>query len=138
MSRQRDSERGTALLMVLFLLVLATTAGLLLSVALTVDLREQKDDARRMRLAALVDSALAEALAALAANPDAGGYAPHDFGGGTLESRIATLPDGSKEATARATYAGLERTVVAEVVFDTGRFRVRTWSPGRTRIVGRT
>jgi hypothetical protein len=133
-----DSERGTALLFVLFLLVIATTAGLLLSVALTVDLREQKEDARRMRLGALVDSALEEALAALSANPDAGGYAVHEFGGGTLESRIVTLPDGRKEATARATYAGLERTVVAEIVFAGGGVRVLTWVPGRTRIAGGT
>lgn len=138
MNPARDSERGTALLFVLFLLVIATTSGLLLSVALTVDLREQKEDARRMRLGALVDSALEEALAALSANPDAGGYAEHEFGGGTLESRIVTLPDGRKEATARATYAGLERTVVAEIVFAGGGVRVLTWVPGRTRIAGGT
>jgi hypothetical protein len=132
--RSRDEgEAGAALLMVLFLLVLATTAGLLLSVALTVDLREQKEDARRMRLGALADSALEEALAALSSNPDAGGYAVHEFGGGTLESRIVTLPDGRKEATARATYAGLERSVVAEIVFAAEGPRILTWVPGRTR-----
>lgn len=135
---QPRAQRGAALLMVLFLLVLATTAGLLLSVALSVDLREQKDDARRMRLAALADSALEEALAALSANPDAGGYGAHDFGGGTLESRITTLSNGRKEATARATYAGLERSVVAEIVFESGKPRVLTWVPGRTRIARRT
>ena len=131
-------ERGSALLFVLFLLVIATTAGLLLSVALTVDLREQKDDARRMRLGALVDSALEEALAALSTNPDAGGYAQHEFGGGTLESRIVTLPDGRKQATARATYAGLERSVVAEIVFGFAGPRILTWVPGKTRIAGTT
>ena len=135
---ERRSERGTALLFVLFLLVIATTAGLLLSVALTVDLREQKDDARRLRLGALVDSALEEALAALSLDPDAGGYAPHDFAGGTLESAIRTLPDGRKEVTALATYAGLERSVVAEIVFESGKPRVLTWVPGRTRIAGAT
>jgi len=135
--RDRSSERGSALLFVLFLLVIATTAGLLLSVALVVDLREQKTDARRMRLSALVDSALEEALAGLSASPDAGGYAEHAFGGGTLESRIVTLPDGRKEATARATYAGLERSVVAEIVFAP-QPRVLTWRPGRTRTAGAT
>ncbi len=138
MSSARESERGTALLFVLFLLVLATTSGLLLSVALSVDLREQKEDARRMRLGALVDSALEEALAALSTNPDAGGYAVHEFGGGTLESRIVTLPDGRKEATARAIYAGLERSVVAEIVFQGGMPKVITWVPGRTRIADGT
>ncbi len=136
--RGRRGEQGAALLMVLFLLVLATTAGLLLSVALSVDLRMQKEDTRRMRLAALVDSALEEALAALSTNPDAGGYAEHEFGGGTLESRIVTLPDGRKEATATATYAGLERSVVAEIVFESGSPQVLTWLPGRTRIAGST
>ncbi len=133
--RDRSSERGSALLFVLFLLVIATTAGLLLSVALVVDLREQKTDARRMRLSALVDSALEEALAELSTNPDAGGYAEHSFGGGTLESRIVTLPDGRKQATARATYAGLERSVVAEIVFAPEP-RVLTWHPGRTHPAG--
>lgn len=132
---ERHSERGTALLFVLFLLVIATTAGLLLSVALTVDLREQKDDARRLRLGALVDSALEEALAALSLDPDAGGYAPHDFAGGTLESAIRTLPDGRKEVTARALYAGLERSVVAEIVFDPAP-RVLSWQPGKTLRAG--
>lgn len=132
---ERRSERGTALLFVLFLLVISTTAGLLLSVALTVDLREQKDDARRMRLGALVDSALEEALAALSLDPDAGGYTRHEFGGGTLESAIRTLPDGRKEVTARALYAGLERSVVAEIVFDPVP-RVLTWQPGKTLRAG--
>lgn len=135
--RDRSSEHGSALLFVLFLLVITTTAGLLLSVALVVDMRDQKTDARRMRLAALVDSALEEALAELSTNPDAGGYAEHAFGGGTLESRIVTLPDGRKEATARATYAGLERSVVAEIVFDPGP-KVLTWHPGRTLPAGAT
>ncbi len=135
--RSRQSEKGAALLLVLFMLVLATTAGLLLSVALVVDLSEERADARRMRLGALVDSALEEALAALSTNPDAGGYATHEFGGGTLESRIVTLPDGRKEATARATYAGLERSVVAEIVLDPAP-RVITWRPGRTRPAGAT
>jgi len=135
-SRRVERESGAALLMVLFLLVLAATAGLLLSVALSVDLREQKEEARRMRLAALADSALAEALAALSSNPDAGGYGVHDFGGGTLESRIVTLPDGRKQATARATYAGLERSIVAEIVLVAGEPRILTWVPGRTRVAG--
>lgn len=138
MTSQSTRERGTALLMVLFLLVMATTAGLLLSVALSVDLREQKEDARRLRLAVLVDSALEEALAALSTNPDAGGYAAHEFGGGTLESLIRIRPDGRREVAARATYAGLERTVVAEIVFDFAGPRVLAWRAGRTRPAGAT
>lgn len=136
MSPPRNSERGAALLLVLFLLVMATTAGLLISVALTVDLRAQKDEARRIRLGALVDSALEEAVAALSANPDAGGYTAHDFGGGSLESRIENLPDGRKQATAKATYAGLERSVVAEIVYAPDGPRILTWQPSRTRPAG--
>jgi len=135
---ERTSERGTALLMVLFLLVMTTTAGLLLSVALAVDLREQKEDARRLRLAVLVDSALEEARAALSTNPDAGGYERHEFGGGTLESRIQVLPDGRTEVTAKATYAGLERSVVAAIVFGPAGPQVLTWVPSGTRPAGAT
>ena len=127
-------ERGAALLLVLFLLVMATTAGLLISVALTVDLRAQREESRRIRLGALVDSALEEALAALSANPDAGGYAEHEFGGGSIASRIETLPDGRKQATARAIYAGLERSVVAEIALEGP--RILTWQPSRTRPAG--
>ena len=137
MTRAED-ERGSALLLVLVMLVIASTAGLLLSVALVVDLREVKEVARRVRLAALVDSALEEALAALSMNPDAGGYSSHEFGGGTLESAIRTLPDGRKEVTALATYAGLERSVVAEIVFSAFGPEVLRWQPGRTRNAGST
>ncbi|MEO8277529.1 MAG: hypothetical protein ABI639_15045 [Thermoanaerobaculia bacterium] len=131
---ERDAERGSALLIVLVMLVIATTAGLLLSVALVVDLREQKDDSRRMRLGALADAAVEEALAALSSNADAGGYESHDYGGGTVASTILTLPDGRKQINARATYAGLERTIVAEIVFAPEP-RVLTWAAGKTKPV---
>ena len=124
------SQRGAALVYVLFLLVIATTAGMLLATSLAVDLRTRKEDARRVRLAPLLDSAVAEALADLAADPDAAGFMPHEFGGGWLESDITRLPDGRLEIVARATYAGMRRAVAADVVFGPYGPVVVAWRPG--------
>ena len=50
--------------------------------------------------------------AALSTNPDAGGYAAHEFGGGTLESRIVTLPDGPAAVLdPERLFAGLARSL---------------------------
>lgn len=130
MSRSRASERGAALLLALILLVLTTTSGLLLAVALSIDLREQKEDSRRARLTALVDSATAEALAALADDPDAAGFAPRPFGGGEIESDIRDLPDGSREILATARLAGATRRARAQVVLGPHGPRIVAWRPG--------
>lgn len=125
-----ERERGAALLVALFVLVLVSTAGFLLATGLAIDLAEQRGDDRRARLGALADSALAEALADLAEDPDSAGFLPHDWGGGEIESEVAPLPGGRLRVTGRARFAGFERTIVAEVVFGPLGPRVVTWRLG--------
>ncbi len=126
----RVGERGSALLVALLVLVLATTAGLLVAVGLALDLRAQRDDDRRVRLGALADSALAEAIADLALDPDSAGFLPHPFGGGEIESEVRTLAAGRLQVTARARLAHFERVILAEVVFGPHGPRVVAWRLG--------
>ncbi len=125
-----ERERGAALLAALFVLVLVSTAGLLIATGLAVDLAEQRGDDRRARLSALADSALAEALADLAEDPDSAGFLPHALGGGEIESGVAALPGGRLLVTGRARLAGFERTVRAEVVFGPHGPQVTAWRLG--------
>jgi hypothetical protein len=125
----RQREHGAALIYVLLLLVISITAATLIATSLSIDMRSRKEDARRIRLMPLLDSAVAEALAALADDPNAAGYEPHPFGGGEIGSEIATLPDGRFEIAARASYAGQSRAVVAQVVLGPYGPRVVAWTP---------
>lgn len=115
-------ERGAALLIVLVVLVVAWTAALLVSVALSADLRSGRADQRRLRLMVLADSALAEALAALADDPYALGEPWHRFGGGEIGSSIEDVDGSWRTVTAAARIGGVERTIVARIV-------LRPWGP---------
>jgi hypothetical protein len=129
MNRDRLGERGAALVYVLFVLFITVTAGSLIALSLAIDARTRKEDARRIRLTALLDSAVVEAIAALDADPDAVGFARHPFGDGTIESSITDLPAGRRQLEARATYGGAERRVVAEVDWGPYGARVVAWRP---------
>jgi hypothetical protein len=126
---RRHPERGAALLYVLFLLVLSTTAGALIATSLAIDARTRRDDARRLRLAPLVDSAVVEALAALASDPNAAGFAPHPFGGGEIGSEITSLAESTREVRARASWGGVDRGVVARVFLAESGPVVVAWTP---------
>ncbi len=123
----RARERGAALLMILFVLVVAWTATLLISIALSVDLRSGRADQRRLRLTVLADSALAEALAALATDPYAGGEPWHSFGGGEIGSSVGDIDGSSRTVRAAARIGGVERTVVARVVLGAWGPQVTGW-----------
>jgi hypothetical protein len=124
----RDSERGAALLMALLVLVLVASAGLLASLAHALDRRSHRDDLVRLRLSALTDSAVAEALAALERDPWAPGFAPHPFGGGEIGSAIEPASASVRRVEVRARYAGRERRATAWVEVDGG-VRVVAWRP---------
>lgn len=117
-----SDEGGAALLVVLFVLVVAWTATLLVSVALSSDLRAERTDQRRLRLTVLSDAALAEALAALADDPYALGEPWHSFGGGEIGSSIGDVDGSWRTVTAAARLGGVERTIVARIV-------LRPWGP---------
>ena len=127
-SGPRDSERGAALLMALLVLVLVATAGLLASLAHALDRRSHREDLVRLRLSALTDSAVTEALSALERDRWAPGFAPHPFGGGEIGSEIELASDSVRKVEVRARYAGRERRATAWIEVDRG-VRVVAWRP---------
>lgn len=126
--RPGHPERGAALLMALFVLVLVATAGMLASLAYVLDRRSHQEDIVRARLSALTDSAVTEALAALDQSRWARGFAPHPFGGGEIGSEIEIVDEERRKVRVLARYAGRERRATAWVDVD-GFARVVAWSP---------
>jgi hypothetical protein len=127
--RAAEKERGAALIYVLFLLVVTMTAGSLVAMSLAVEARTRRDDARRIRVAALLDSAAVEAIADLAVDPDARGFETHDFGGGEIESEIFDITSHQRAILVRARYGTFERKATVEVVLEATGPRIVAWSP---------
>lgn len=125
----RRSESGAALIYALLLLVLTITAGSLLAISLAVEARTRRDDARRIRVAALLDSAAVEAIADLAVDSDARGFETHAFGGGEIESEILVISSTQRAILVRARYGAFERRATVEVVLEAGEPRVVAWTP---------
>jgi hypothetical protein len=119
-------ERGYALLITLAVVFLLSVALSLVALSLAVRLRLEREEARSIRVSALCDAALAEALANLAAG-DSTGVEPHPFGNGTIGSAVLLEGPGRYRITATASYGGKGRTAVAEVVRDAGGTRVVAW-----------
>jgi hypothetical protein len=117
---------------VLFLLVLTMTAGSLVAMSLAVEARTRRDDARRIRVAALLDSAAVEAIADLAVDPHARGFEPHEFGGGEIESEIFEISTHQRAILVRARYGAFERKATVEVLLEAAGPRIIAWSPSGT------
>jgi type II secretory pathway pseudopilin PulG len=120
-------ESGYALLTALLVIFLLAVALALLAASLQLRMRTTIDDAQRVTLSALSDAALAEALANLAQSASYSGSPEHDFGGGRIESQVASVSPGIFEVVATATYQGRQRVVQAEVFRAPGVARVRWW-----------
>jgi hypothetical protein len=127
--RDRHRESGAALIYVLFLLVLTVTAGSLIAMSLAIEARTRRDDARRIRAAALLDSAAVEAIAELAADPDARGFERHAFGGGEIESEIFVTSATQRAILVSARYGSFERRASVEVVLEAHGPRIVAWLP---------
>lgn len=129
----RRGERGYALLTALAVLTLVAVALTLLSGAVLVRLRQARHETAEVHRVALSDAAVAEALAALASDPDHPGASPHPFGGGTLASRVERVSTHRYRVLATAAWAGVER----EVELDVARIarRVRAVDPGSGEVV---
>jgi type II secretory pathway pseudopilin PulG len=126
--RPRRGEAGFALITALLVIFLLSIALALLAASLQLRMRLVREDAQTVILTALADAAVAEALANLAQRPDFQGSAPHDFGGGKIESRVSSRGRGLYDVVAKASYAGRTRSVEAEVLFRApGMARVRRW-----------
>lgn len=118
MSRALRRSSGHALALALVVLVLVGAAGTAIAVTLELDTRISLEESRRVRLAALSDAALAEALAELASNPGFSGAAQRRLDRGTISSEVRKVGFDRHEITAIALLAGWRREVRAEV--DTG------------------
>jgi len=126
---RRARERGAALLLALFLLLLVEGALLLFAGILAAERRAQLDGARRLRLDVLADSAADATLARLATG-DATGIPSLDLGGGRLASEIQRVGERRYRIVARAALAGSERSVELQVeTLSGGYVRVLSWRP---------
>lgn len=126
MVRRAAGERGAALLLALFALLLVEAALLLFAGILAAERRAELDAARRLRLDALADSAADAALARLAAG-DPSGEPARPFGGGQIAARVVPLGEGLYRIEARAALAGLERRLELTAQRTPWEVRVLTW-----------
>jgi type II secretory pathway pseudopilin PulG len=120
MVSRRHREAGFALPTVLLAVLLLSIALALIAASLQLRMRLVRREAQALTLSALSDAALAETLARLTQNAYYLGVGERPFGGGSLKSEVRFRSPGRYEVVATATYAGRERTVVAEVVRPPG------------------
>lgn len=125
-------ERGAALLLALVVLLVAGTAGLLVATALAVDHRGHREEVVRTRLTILVDSALAEAVAALGADAATREVPLHPFGDGEIGAEIEPIDASHRRVLARARCREVEHRVEAVVRLTASGPRVVDWRPAGT------
>ena len=114
--RSRRNSGGYAIAVALIVLVLVGSAATAVAISLHLETRASQQEARRIRLVALGDAALAEALAELARSKGYLGSPEHPFGNGTIGSTVSALSANRFEITATASFRGWQRTSTAEVV----------------------
>lgn len=118
-------ERGFALLLALFVALMASAAMMLAVTALKVEWDETRNEARRIRLDAMVDAAIAETLADRYLFP----VDRRPFAGGWIESRLDRRPAGRAVVTALAGLGGRVQGARVEIVVTATHPRVLSWSP---------
>jgi hypothetical protein len=127
-TRARHRERGTSLLLAIIMTALLATAVALVLGDLNHRQHEFRREARVLTLTHLSDAALAETLAALAADPSSGGLRPRLMTGGTIRSTVSRVGEGSLRVVASARHDGWRGVVEARVVVGDGSPRVVEWS----------
>jgi hypothetical protein len=108
----RRRERGQVLVGALVAVVLLGAAFAVLAGLLIARMNRVRDEVRRTELTSLVDAAMAETLAHLAASPVYPGLIERDFGGGTIRSDVRHGAGDSFTIRVRVTYRG--RSAAAE------------------------
>jgi len=101
--------------MVLLVLFLLSVVLALLAESLLLRMRMVREEVETVAVDNLSDSALEEAMAELALDPNYQGAAKHDFGGGTIQTKVESLGPGLYDVTATAVYGGRHRVVEAQV-----------------------
>jgi type II secretory pathway pseudopilin PulG len=112
---RRRGEPGAAMIMALLVLFLLSVVLALLAESLLLRMRMARDESETVAVGTLSDSALEEAMAELALDPNYQGASKHDFGGGTLQTKVQSLGPGLYDITGTATYGGRPPLVGAQV-----------------------
>jgi type II secretory pathway component PulK len=120
-------ERGFALVGALLLLVLLGAAIGLVSESVAVRGRAVVHEAGSLQVAASLDAALAEALAALYVQPNFPGAPARDFAGGWIASEVLRLDPRHVEVTVRAGLRRHRGAAAAVVWVGPGGPRVLSW-----------
>ncbi len=87
MVNPKVDEAGFAMALALMVLLLLGSAIGIAVTTVAIEGHQLARDARMVKADALADAAIAETLAALAANPDSNGVPGHLFAGGWIESK---------------------------------------------------
>ena len=130
MSRPQDHRRGesgTALVMALLVLFLVSVSLALLAGSLQLRMRLVREDAESVILSGLSDAAVDEAVAGIAQDSSYTGAPKHDFGNGTIESKVESAGPGLYDVVATAIYDGRHRRVEAQVFRGGDDAYVRNW-----------
>ena len=102
-------------------------AASLVAASLALDSRQALAEAKRIRLTAIADAGVAEALAHLSEDPGFPGEPAGEISGGTYESRIQSLSSGLMEILVTARVGGRERHVRVVARRLPGGLGVQSW-----------
>jgi hypothetical protein len=125
-------DRGYALLLALFALLIAELATLLAVASLGAHLREVRDEGEIIQLTAIADAAAAETLAELARSTAHRGLSRRPFADGWIESRVTTI-GGRYRLEVHAGLGHRERRIEVDAVRLGGRLQVLAARPGGSR-----
>ena len=123
----RMGERGVSLLAALLVALLIGAVVVLVGEQHQLRFRAFQAMEREAMMTALVDAATAEALAAVAADPDTSGVATHDFGDGEIGSRARRLDATTVSISAIGAWGGWESVQLLTVRVGSGRPVVTEW-----------
>ena len=129
----RRWQQGHVLMVALIVVLVVASAGAVLWVHYQLQARIALQQSRQVRLVALNDAAVAEALARLADNHGYRGEGPHDFGGGEISNEVRSIDSTQFEILATARYRGWERRTRLRVTMIVGSPRVDAWTLDRNR-----
>jgi len=124
---RRKNARGFALVSALLLLVLLGAALGVVAETIGVRARSVRHEAAALQLAASLDAALAEAMAALYLRPQFPGEPARGFAGGWIESEVRPMGLHRVEVTVRAGLRQRRGAAVALVWVGPGGPRVLRW-----------
>jgi len=127
-SRASSHQSGYATLLALFMLVMLSAGMAILASGVSRHERAVRTTDRNLRLTALSDAGVAEALSGIAITPSYRGGGPTALGGGTYQVAAQVVGYRRLEAKVEAEYGDVRRTVVVEVVLEGSKARPRVVS----------